>query len=165
LALSAVVLAGCQATEPGTTLSLGKVGYDKAFVAAEKVMSQYFSVAAADDAAGTVACRPKPAPAKAEGLLRAPPARHVATMRLRRSGEEVVAHVTVAVERQEAAAHRQLRMIGADREPVPLRTPAELDAATTAEQNDEWAARGHDAALERAILRDLYEALWPEESP
>jgi hypothetical protein len=165
VALSVLLLAGCQAAEPGTMLPLGKVGYDKAFTEAEKVMSQYFSVASADDAAGTIACRPKPAPPRTEGLLRAPPARHVATMRLRQSGQEVVAHVTVTVERQESAAHRQLRMIGADREPVPHRTPAELDAATTAQQNDRWVARGHDTALERAILRDLYEALWPEESP
>ena len=152
------VLAGCEAGA-GSTLSLGQVEYDKAFQAARNVMSQHFSVAAADSDTGLIESRPKPIDAEPEGIFRRLAARQVAKMTVRRDGQEVLANLSVEVQRQGSVVHQQLGMASSGYDSVPNKTPAEIDAAATLEQSEAWQTEKHDRVLEAAILRQLYNDL------
>ncbi len=156
---AAGLLAGCNGAGRGTTMSLGRVNYDKAFKAAKSVMGQYFSVASADADAGLIESRPKPIDAKPAGIFRNPAARRIATLKLFREGGEVFARLAVEIQRQEAAACYQLQMAASGYNTVPDKTPAEIDAATTAEQNEAWQTQKFDHTLEYTILRDLRKKL------
>ena len=160
--LSAVVLSGCNQALPGTARQLGAADYTAAFAAAREVMSQYYSVESANPDTGTIQSRPKSVTAPHERLLGGSPARQVATMRLRKEGKDVVAHVSVAVQRQGGAVLRQSRPGIDDYDSVPNETPAEQDAATTVEQNESWRIHGYAHDVERKILDDLYRSLHPK---
>jgi hypothetical protein len=51
---------------------------------------------------------------------------------------------------------------GENYDTVPHETPAQREAATTAEQNESWETRSHDADVERKILQDLWRSLHPQ---
>jgi hypothetical protein len=155
----ASALGGCEVPARSTTMSLGAVKYDEAFQAARNVMSQYFSVTSADSGTGVIESRPKPIDAPPEGIFRTLAARQVARMSLRRSGQEVLADMTVEVQRQGSPVHSQLQTAGTGYDSVPNKTPAETDAATTAEQNEAWQTEKYDRTLEQTMLRQLYGAL------
>ncbi|MHC4982729.1 MAG: hypothetical protein ACYTF6_06130 [Planctomycetota bacterium] len=160
--LAAAAAAGCEVGTRGTNLSLGNVNYDEAFGQAREVMSQYFSVASADDNTGVIESRPKPIEAGPEGIFRHSEARQIAKLTLRREGEAVLANLAVEVQRQGSAVHHQLQMAASGYDSVPNRTPSEIDAATTAEQNEAWETETYDSALELKVLRQIYEALHGE---
>jgi len=157
--LASAVLVGCEAGTQGTTLSLGAVDYDEAFTAARSVMSQHFSVASADREAGLIESSPQRIDAQREGIFRTLAARQMAKMSLRRQGREVLANLTVEVQRQGSAVHEQLQMSSSGYDSVPHRTPAEIDAATTAEQNEAWQTEKYDHTLEYTVLRQLHDTL------
>ena len=160
--------AGCAETVPGVTRDLGPVQYASAFAAAREVMAQYsFSVETAEADTGIIQSRPKSAEEPRERILSGSPARQVATMRLRQEkGEQgqqdtVVAHLSIAVHRLGTAEHRRLRMTTDSYNTVPNQTPADADAATTAEQNEVWTIDRYDHVLARKILDDLYRRMHP----
>ena len=98
--MAAVMFAGCGAGSSGTSRQLGSVGYQPAFAAAREVMAQYFEIAKADVDTGTIKSRPKGARGGPERLLGGgSPARQVATLRLRHDGANVIAYMSVAVQR------------------------------------------------------------------
>jgi len=157
--LAACLPAGCDGGTRGTTLSLGNIEYHKAFQEATKVMSQYFSVASADSETGTIETRPKAIEAKPDGIFRSLEARQIAKLHLRREGQEVLANLSVEVQRQGSAAYGQLQMPASGYDSVPHRTPAEIDAATTPEQNESWQTETYDHTLEYTVLDQLYKQL------
>lgn len=159
--MAAGLLVGC--TEPiGRARSLGEVGYQPAFATAREVLAQYYSIESADPQTGVIRSRPKPVQARAERIVGKSDARQVATMRLRRDGREVIAHLAVAIQRQGSTIHRQMRMDADNYSSVPNQTPAEVEGATTPEQNESWRTDKYDRVMEQTILNQLYRAMHPQ---
>jgi hypothetical protein len=161
-AIGAGLLGGCSAPTPGTTRPMGSVGYEVAFTAAKEILSQHFSLLRSDPEKGIIECRPQSTEARPEGLLGgSTPARRVATLRLRREGNDVTAHLAVAVQQQQSDVYRQMRMPEDIYDSVPNKSPAEMGAEATGEQKEVWQTRRYDEALQRQILAELYRALHP----
>lgn len=151
----ASLLAGCATVDVGTERSLGAVKYDDAFSAARTVLGQYFTVASADADSGIIEAVPQPV----AGRRLSGATRQIATVKLRRSDTAVTAYAMVAVQRQSTAAARQLATPPGSYDGPPHQTPGELEAATTAEQNEAWMTERRDRALEEQILADIVNAL------
>jgi carbohydrate-selective porin OprB len=155
-----LIASGCAAMEFGTERSLGAVDYTEAFNAARTVMGQYFTVAVADADSGVVQSAPQPL---AGGALGSAPTRQLARVRLRRVGGQVVAYASVSVQRQATAAMRQMARGDITYDGPPRQTPAQLEAATTPEQNESWITQRRDRELEFKILSDIQNALRSKE--
>lgn len=166
-----VTLAGCAkmnmddgglAPGRGTTRSLGDTSYQQAFAAARQVMAQYYSIASANVNTGLISCKPKLTQAKHERLLGGSPSRQVATMEISQKNGAVVAQVLVLQQRQGAAARERMGY-SSERYNYSGRpgdeTPADLDAATTAKQNQAWETEKPLHHVEIKILDDLYKSL------
>ena len=153
---------GCSIPTPGSNRSLGDVQYPQAFAAATDVMSQYFSIASSDAATGIIKSRPKEVTPGPDRLLGRSPARQVATMRVWPRGGEILADVTVAVERRGDTVLRSMPQPGENYEGVPNQSPSQREAATTVEQNESWRIEKYDHVLENKILGDLYLSLHPK---
>lgn len=156
-AVAVFLIAGCSMT-PGRSRSLGEIDYSAAFAAANEVMAQYYSIESANPRTGVIQARPRDISADNERILGGSPARQLATLRLRTEGESVVAYASVALQRQGAQGLRQFQE---SYDSVPNETPAESDAATTADQNDTWTTHSYAHNVERRILQDIHRALNP----
>jgi hypothetical protein len=156
--LAAAILPGCAEPE-GATRMLGAVAYQDAFLAANEVMSQYYTVASAKLDSGEIKSVPKFIPAGGDQFFSASPTRQIATIRLRRSGGEVEAWASVAVQRQRSEAQRQMARAGGAYDVTADKTPAELEAATTAEQNQSWQTERYAHDIEFKMLNDIYDRL------
>ena len=108
---------------------------------------------------GIIKSRPEPVQAPAKGFLGGRPCRKLATLQLYMAGKQVVANVSVAVQRQGLSVRRQMQVADGNYDSVPNETPAQIEAATTPEQNEGWWTESYDKALEHRILQDLYKAL------
>ena len=162
--LAAAILGGCNLPAPGTSRTLGDVEYAAAFAAAREVMIQDgFSIAAADPDTGAIEARPLLVEARGERILGGSPARHLAKMSLQRKGGQVVARASVALQREGSAVQIARAPAVENYDSVPNRTPAQDLAATTPEQNEDWATERYDHAVERRLLDELYQALHPAE--
>jgi len=157
------VAGGCNVSNPGSSRSLGEVDYPKAFAAANDVMSQYYSVASSDAAKGVITSRPKPVKAGPDRILTRSDARQVAKMRIWPRGGEILADVTVAVERRGDPVLRHMPPPQENYDGVPNKPPSRREAATTTEQNESWRIEKYDHVTEQKILRDLYKSLHPTE--
>ena len=155
--------AGCGTASPASSRSLGTVRYARAFAAANDTMSQYFSIASSDAATGIIKARPKAIDAPRERILGKSPARQVAAMRIWPRGKEILADMTVAIERRGDSVYRNMPAPGEHYEGVPNKPPSHREAATTIEQNQSWRTEKYDHAIERKILQDLYLSLHPKE--
>jgi ribosomal protein L12E/L44/L45/RPP1/RPP2 len=162
--VTASVLAGCGQT-PGTTRNLGAVEYAPAFATARQVLSQYFSVESDDEATGVIQSRPKSEKEAWNRLAGGSPTRQVATMRLRKAGANVIAQLSIAVQARGGDIHGVMPRTREDYSTVPNQTPAEGEAATTAEQNEAWRTDRYDHALERKILDDIARAIESKPAP
>ena len=152
-------LAGCSQPMPGRSRSLGTVQWEAAFASAREVLAQYYSIAEADPTTGVIRTRPKPVEARGPRLLGDSPARQLATLRLGRKDGQVTAQLSIALQREGSAEHQQMNPARDSYDSVPNRTPAEIEAATTADQNEVWRTERYDHVLERQILDDVYRTL------
>lgn len=161
---SGALLAGCSMSTPGISRELGSVDYGSAFAAAREVFSQHYPVAEANADTGVIKARPVPVDERGERILGGKsPARQLATLSLRRKNGLVIAHASVAVQRQGSEPLRRMRVSREeDYSSVPHQTPAELEGATTPEQNETWTTQRYAHDRERMILDDLYRALHPQ---
>jgi hypothetical protein len=150
---------GCGGPSLATQRSLGAVDYGQAFAAAEGVFSQYFTIDHASQATGESVSSPEDLTAAPEGLLSSPATRRLATMQVDRQDGQVVARLTIEVQRQRRELYRQMKMDTENYSTVPNRTPAEVEAATTTEQNETWETQRYDRAMEAKILQQLYTVL------
>jgi len=158
------MLAGCSAAPAGKTRELGNVSYADAFATATDVMKQYYTVETADPTTGVIKAKPIAVDEKGERLLGGKsPARHLAMLTLRKENGVVVAYASVAVQRQGSAVLRQMRTTRGEEDysTVPNQTPADEEAATTAEQNESWMTHRYAHDIEIKILDDLYRSLHP----
>jgi len=160
---AAAMAGGCNVATPGSTRLLGEVEYPQALASANDTMSQYFSIASSDPATGIIKARPKAIDAPPDRLLGRSPARQVATMRIWQRGKEILADMTVALERQADPVLRSMPQPGENYEGVPNLPPSQREAATTTEQNESWRVEKYDHATEEKILQDLYLSLHPQE--
>ncbi len=158
--VGATVAPGCAAMELGTERPLGAVNYAEAFSAARTVMGQYFTVAVADAEDGLIQSTPQPL---AGGALGAGATRQLVQVRLRRVEGQVVAYALVSVQRQATAAMQQMARGDLTYDGPPRQTPAQLEAATTPQQNESWILERRDRELELKILSDIDSALRSKE--
>lgn len=157
--LAGSLLGGCAHQTTGSTRALGAVPYERAFAAAVTTMSQHFAIEDSDANAGTIRAQPKLVQAEPDRLLGGYPARQVATLYLRREDGQVVARLSVALQRQRAGMHRWMRMVEDNYDTVPNETPAQKEAATTVQQNQSWETQKYAHDIERQILEELYATL------
>lgn len=163
IGLLAVVLGGCTQELAGTTRGLGSVSYPAAFAAAKDVMVQYaFSIDSADPATGVIRSLPKGFEAGRDRILGGSPARKIAKITVRERGGEVVAVANVTIERQGEAESRRLLVSQQKYNSVPDETPAQVEGATTPEQNEVWHAERQDVTTERGMVEDIYQKLHPQ---
>ncbi|HUS48315.1 MAG TPA: hypothetical protein VNA25_29470 [Phycisphaerae bacterium] len=157
------LLAGCDQAAPGRIRLLGEVNEELAFTAAQDVMAMYFQIENVNADTRQINCQPKPVQQYKERLVGGSPTRHVARLQLIRSEGQLAAQVAVAIQQQGSETFTAVR--GTDKyDSVPNQTPSEIDAATTAEQNQTWKTVGYAYSLERKILDDLFRKLHPEMS-
>jgi len=155
----AVLAVGCADRTVGTVKNLGPVDYDKAFAAAEKALSQHYTLARADADSGVIEARPRTVQGDPDKLIGASPARQLARMRIDREDGDVLARLSIAVQRQRTPVYRMIESSKDNYDTVPHETPAEQEAATTVEQNQAWQTQHYDRALEAQILEELYAVL------
>ena len=162
-ALAAMI--GCSSgPSPGSTMQLGtaeQVSPQLAFTTAKEVMAQYFPVQSADPESGTIKCQPAAVKERQERLLGASPTRQVASIQIFSSEGLTMATVTVVVQQLGTSVFRASRNEGSY-SGVPNETPAQQDAATTAEQNQTWKTIDYSYETQRKILDDLRQRLHPE---
>jgi len=161
--LVAAAAAGCTQGPPGRSRVLGNVAEAAAFATSKEILSQYFTVDSADPQTAVIKSGPKLVPPGPVGLavLDDSPARKLATLRLRRHGGQVVAHLSIAIQRQGSAVRSRFLQTGENYDSIPDETPAQIEAATTTEQNELWQTTGYDHVLAGKILRQIYDALNP----
>jgi hypothetical protein len=151
---------GCAQWEqtPGRSRDLGSVSMPRAFTASREVLSAHFAIAQADPVTGTIKTRPKPVDAPGERLLGGSEARQVGTLRLREEDGQVVAHLSIAMQRKGGQAVRN-RVLDEENYSGRPRTPAHTGAAIEPSQNDDWQVYGYDHRLESVILAEIYRTL------
>jgi hypothetical protein len=162
LLAAASMAGGCNVASPGSSRSLGEVEYPQAFAAARDVMSQYYSIASSDPATGIIKSRPKSVAAQPDRIIGRSPARQVATMRIWPRGKEILADVTVAVQRRGDTVLRHMPTPAENYDSLPNRPPSAREAATTTEQNESWRIEKYNHTTEQKILKDLFLSLHPE---
>lgn len=145
-------------TTPGRSRELGDVSMPRAFTASREVLSAHFPIAEQDPVTGTIKTLPKPVDAPGERLLGKSEARQVGTLRLRKQDGQVVAHLSIAMQRKGGQAVRQ-RVLNEENYSGRPRTPAQTGGAVEPSQNDDWQVYGYDHRLESVILSEIYRAL------
>lgn len=159
------LLTGCGPMATGTERNLGPVSYPIAYAAARDVMSQHFAIEYSDTDTGVIKSYPKKIGEEKNRLLGSTSAREEATLRLTRSGGDVLARLTIAMQCAEGEA--AMTSWTSDKENysgVANQTPAQMNAATTSEQNDSWRRERYDHTLERKMLDELAKALAPADT-
>jgi len=152
LLVGALAAGGCQ-VQRYSSQPLGDVSYAEAFRAGRAVFGKHFPIESADAGSGRIVGRPKSVEGGKDRLVAITPARQVATMRIRRKGDQVFADVRVDLQRQDVAAMRHMQPVTVDNE-LPNRTPAE-EAPLSADQDQAWQNTSRDEALERQMLSEL----------
>ena len=152
---------GCTQAAPGIQRVMGPVEYRAAFAEAGRIMRQYFSLAEFDPGAGEMKSRPRTVADPRGRILTRTAARQVATLSMRPGGQYVVVRLAIVVQRLGSEADKQMLAAEENYSGVPGRTPAELEAATTAELNMIWSTQRYDYRLERKILDLLARSLRP----
>ena len=159
------LITGCGPMATGTERNLGPVSYPIAYAAARDVMSQHFSIEYSDVDSGVIKCYPKNIGAEKNRLLGSTTAREEATLRLTRSSGDVLARLTIAMQCAEGeAAMTPWTSNKENYSGVGNETPAQMNAATTSEQNDSWRRERYDHSLERKMLDELAKALAPADT-
>ena len=128
-------------------------------------MSQYFSIEKADAQEGVIRSRPKRVEAGRDRVLGGSPARQIATLTLTHKDGQVVAHLSIAVQRQGSSIYRRIGPGSESYHGAPTETPAETEGATTPAQNEAWRTEKYDNTLAKTILDDIYRALHPPAAP
>jgi len=147
----AAAMVGCAEPPPMRAMTLGNVDKDVAFTAAKEVVAMYFPIESADPATEVIKCRPKMTQDYQERLLGGSPTRQVARVELVPQDGQIFARVSVAIQQHGAGIQRSLHTSD-PYDPVPHQTPAQIDAATTTEQNETWKTVGYAYEVERKIL-------------
>jgi hypothetical protein len=165
-----LVLPACQKVDlteglapgQGTTRTLGEASYQQAFATSRMTLGQYFPIAEANPNTGIIKTRARAVDAGHDRILGGSPARQVATLKLTRENGLVIAQILVMQQRQGAAPRKAM---GFSQERYNYtgnpgdETPADLDAATTGEQNQAWQNEKPRHDIEVQILDDLYKRL------
>jgi hypothetical protein len=136
----------------------------QAFAASREVLSAHFPIAEQNPVTGVIKTQPRPVDAPGERLLGGSEARQVGTLRLRKEDGEVMAHLSIAMERKGGEAVRQ-RVLDEENYSGRPRTPARTGAAIEPSQDADWQVYGYDHRLESVILAEIYRTLHSPVSP
>jgi hypothetical protein len=166
------IVAGCGDDTAGPVAEsfagrpLGQVRFDDAFAAAQAVISDHFEIESANPNTGTIKCRPRVVEGTGEQILsRNHEMRQEATFHLLQSPDGTIrAKATILVQRQEQEVERTFNQGVESYSSVPNQSPAQVEAATTPQQNQKWQTIRHASDLENTILTELYKALNPPAS-
>jgi hypothetical protein len=168
--LGLAAVGGCQRADllqegltasKASTRNVGDASYQQAYVAAREVISQYFSIDPdrSNAASGMVQSRPKDVlDAGNERLLGGSPARQIAKLQIVQEGPLVTAYAQVMQQRQGASAQKRM---GYSQERYNYsgnpgdESPADIDAATTPQQNESWFNEKRRRDVETQLLEDL----------
>ncbi len=159
----ASITGGCASFGPGTKRSLGEVDFDEAFGSAANVFSRYFKIAEADMFTGEIKSEPERFEDGSERIIDNMPTRRLASLNLYRKNGDVFARATVEIQQLQPDRAHQSAWAGENYDTVPNQSPAEMEAATTPQQNRNWETIRYDHQLEHAILSDLQNRLHPQE--
>ncbi len=144
----------------GTQLPLETESFPQAFTQGRAIMAQYFTIASADQNEGLIQCLPKSLDsAPHDRIIGSSTSRQVATLRVVQRGGRIFAICSVQMQRQSSPILRQRSIADSSYTSVPNQTPAEIEAATTPDQNDTWETYSSDKSLEDKILNDLAKVL------
>jgi hypothetical protein len=172
LALAVLALAGCtdqptqQAADPlgeflfgatgGSTRTVNFPNYSQAFGECRMVLGQYYTIEATDQDAGTIVCQPLVlTDGPRDRLLSTAPTRQRASIQIRQRGAQLTLTCRVELQRQISNIYSQLPQDTGNYSMVPNNTPAEVEGATTPDQNDTWETYGSDVAMEADLLNDI----------
>jgi hypothetical protein len=174
---AALWTSGCN--EPIGGGGMGDAGYARqtfrtasraeVFQAAQAAFRQYFSIADADPATGTITSRPQEVDARGEptqvrellgGQSRR---RQIGELRVLTRGPEVIALCRVQRQRLDTTERRAFQTQRGDDRPTE-NTPFEAEAGATGEQRTAWTNIGRNRSLEADILRSLRMRIEPEEA-
>jgi hypothetical protein len=160
LILLAAAMVGCEQPQPARMKLLGNVDQQLAFSAAKDVMAQYFDIKSADPDTFKITSQPKNVQDYKERLLGASPTRQTAWLQIVRTEGQTAAQIAVTIQQLGSPVYRNMGT--GSYSGVPNQTPAEIEGATTVEQNQTWKTIGNSYPVERNILDDLYRRLHPE---
>lgn len=152
--------AGCTEPPRGTIKTMGDIDPGLALPTARDVLATYYDIDSMDAQTLVIKCRPKDSEGH-ERLLGGSPMRETAKLHLFRAEGQLAAEVSVAKQRQAGPVSRAI-LANDNYSSIPNQTPAEVEGATTTEQNQSWQPAGRDYQAEQKILDDLYIALHPE---
>jgi hypothetical protein len=124
------------------------------------VVAQYFDVKSADADTFKITCQPKDVGDYKERLLGGSPTRQSARLEIVRTEGQTAAQISIAIQQLGSPIYR--RQAAETYSGVPTQTPADVEGATTVEQNQTWKTIGYAYDVERKILDDLYRRLHPE---
>ncbi|UCG15821.1 MAG: hypothetical protein JSV19_11055 [Phycisphaerales bacterium] len=161
-------VAGCASPAP-SKLNYGMMRIESAsraevMPAAEQAVREHFRIATTDPAAGVIEAHPlegsEPGRTRRAGdMLGAHRrVRRVAQVRVVDAEDGVNVFCKVLVQQYESDERRLFAREHALSD-TPIETPAAAEAATSAEQNATWRARGRDKVLERQILQAIDERI------
>lgn len=158
-----LLLGGCQ-SEQFRSQNLGAVPYQLAYQAGLDVLQKYYMIDSANSRTGRITSQPKLVEARRTRAIYVGPAREKAVLRIRQEGPIVWADVRIEVQSQEGEAYASLSQLTSNND-IPNQTPAQRDAALSAEQKQAWVTTGNNYETERRILSDIYQHLHPTSQP
>ena len=181
LAAAMALAAGCggasRGWEQGTLPTRDR---ERAFEAARKVLGEHFDVAEANWARGEIRTRPKALDRPRQGTLadvRGAGGRYrgTAVCEIDREGMDVIARVTVLLEREGTVAAAVIADTGREErgQDRPLSVPKIAEPGPASER-EVWVETGYDRAMARDLLAEITEevrrmegreALPPDQSP
>ena len=178
LTVVSVALVACNGSDPfglratltpqaGTSRNLGNVSKDKAYDAALAVLGQHYRIDSekSDREQGKIVCMPKSITAKRDRVLGNTPARQLVRFQLAQDGKSQVAHLVVVLQRQASYAKTSNYQFSEERLGDNYtgnpgnETPADLDAALTAEQKEAWVDQRALHVEEAKLLQQIAERL------
>ncbi len=154
-----ITACGCGSMGPGTKRTIGPMEFDQAFASAANVFAQYFTIDEADMFTGKITSKPEHINGETEQIIGANQMRRIGTLNMYRKDGDVVASVLVEVQKLQPDMIHHDTWEGAKYDTVPNQSPAEIEAATTPQQNRNWQTVRRDRRMEHAILTDIYNRL------
>jgi hypothetical protein len=152
----AAVAGGCSQGMGGTSRSLGDVPYEHALAAGRQVMAQHFPLARIDEGKGLIVSQS--VPIAGQRLVGGATQRQVARLQVRRQGGAASAEAIIEVQQQSSRACLMNGPQGGF-EPSSAQTPAQVEAATTPQQNEMWVTVRRNRPLEARLLEQVYDRL------
>jgi len=152
---------GCSTLDPHKSdfsrTSLGKIDYERAFPACEKVMRAEFGKIIANKEMSLIEAKPQVFEGEQAGLAKAP-MRRVATLRLGQKHRQWWAYLEIRIERHDTQTYQAFHYQRSGRE-YGSPTPMESSTSGTASQRQVWTKVRRQRRLENQMLARIRDEL------